>query len=82
MKKNNFLKQIRNLDFIEGNNIADLGKQIGASSEEIHHIVEKIIVAKKHKLNTKNKYSFFIFIDGNFVGIYYKYGKKINEFFH
>lgn len=82
MKTNNFLKQIQDLDFIEGKNITDLGTKIGASPQEIHNLVNKIIDANKHNSKPKNKYFNFIFIGGDFVGIYYKFGQKIKEFFY
>ena len=82
MKTDNFLKQIQDLDFIEGKNITDLGTKIGASPQEIHNLVNKIKEASKHHTTKpKNKYSNFLFVDGDFVGIYYKHGKKIKEFF-
>lgn len=81
MKTNNFLKQIQDLDFIEGKNITDLGTKIGASPQEIHNLVNKIKEANKHTSKPKNKYSDFLFIGGNYTGIYYKHGKKIKEFF-
>ena len=82
MKTDNFLKQIQDLDFIEGKNITDLGTKIGASPQEIHNLVNKIKEASKHTAKPKNKYSNFLFIDGSFVRIYFKYGKKIREFFN
>lgn len=82
MKTDNFLKQIQDLDFIEGKNITDLGTKIGASPQEIHNLVNKIKEASKHTAKPKNKYFNFLFVDGNFVRIYFKYGKKIREFFN
>lgn len=82
MKTNNFLKQIQNLDFIEGKNITDLGAKIGASPQEIHNLVNKIKEQNQHTTKPKNKYSNFLFVDGYFVGIYHKHGKKIREFFN
>jgi hypothetical protein len=82
MKTNNFLEQIQKLDFIEANNISELGKQINASPQEIHNLVSKIIDANKHNSKPKNKYFNFVFIGGDFVGIYHKYGNKIKEFFY
>lgn len=82
MKTDNFLKKIQELDFIEGKNITDLGNKIDASPQEIHNLVNKIVQANKHTKKPKNKYFNFLFIDGNFVGIYFKHGKKIKEFFN
>ena len=82
MKTDNFLKQIKNLDFIEGKNITDLGTKIGASPQEIHNLVNKIKEQNQHITKPKNKYFNFLFVDGYFVGIYYKHGKKIREFFN
>ena len=82
MKTDNFLKQIQDLDFIEGKNITDLGTKIGASPQEIHNLVNKIKEQNQHITNPKNKYFNFLFVDGYFVGIYYKHGKKIREFFN
>ena len=82
MKTDNFLKQIQDLDFIEGKNITDLGTKIGASPQEIHNLVNKIKEQNQHITKPKNKYFNFLFVDGYFVGIYYKHGKKIREFFN
>ena len=82
MKTNNFLEQIQKLDFIEADNVSDLGKQINASPQEIHNLVNKIIDANQHNSKPKNKYFNFVFIGGDFVGIYYKFGKRIKEFFY
>jgi hypothetical protein len=81
MKTDNFLKQIQDLDYIEGKNITSLGDKIGASPQEIHNLVNKIVEANKHTTKPKNKYSNFHFINGNFAGIYWKRGKKIKNFF-
>ena len=86
MKTNNFLELIQKLDFIEGKNITELGKKINASPQEIHNLINKINQANQNRLNAKmkqnNKYLNFCFIDGDLVGIYFKFGKKIKEFFY
>jgi hypothetical protein len=81
MKTKEILKEIRNLDYVEGKNITDIAKQNNWDKNLLAHIVKEIKKANQHGFK-KNDYSQFIVISGDFIGIYYKYGKKIKEFFN
>jgi hypothetical protein len=81
MKTKEILKSIRNLDYVEGKNITDIAKQHGWDKNLLAHVVKEIKKANQHG-SKKNDYSSFVFIDGNFIGIYNRFGKKLKEIYN
>jgi hypothetical protein len=81
MKTKEILKSIRNLDFVEGKNITDIAKQYGWDKNLLAHVINEIKKANQHG-SKKNDYSGFVFIDGSFIGIYNKFGKKLKEIYN
>jgi hypothetical protein len=81
MKTKEILKEIRNLDYVEGKNITDIAKQYGWDKNLLAYIVKKIKKSNEHG-SKKDDYSNFVFIGGSFVGIYNKFGKKLREIYN
>jgi hypothetical protein len=81
MKTKEILKEIRNLDYVEGKNITDIAKQYGWDKNLLAYIVKKIKKSNEHG-SKKDDYSNFVFIGGSFVGIYNKFGKKLKEIYN
>lgn len=81
MKTKNILNQIQQLDFVEGKNITEIANKQNWDKNLLAHIVKEIKKSMLHG-SRKNDYSNFIFIDGDFIGIYLKNGKKLKEIYN
>lgn len=74
------LNKIKNLDYVEGENLSAIAEKYNFKKQLFINIAYKIQDANLNGAK-KNQFSDFLFIGGDFISIYYKRGNKIKELF-